>query len=44
MDPGATWEVKSIGLGDWLAVMGMKEREDSLEVSGPKLEEGVEFG
>lgn len=40
MDSGDIWEVELTGLGDWLAVMGMKEREDFLEVSGSKLEEG----
>lgn len=40
MDSGDTWEVKLTGLGDWLTVLGMKEREDFPEVSGPKLEEG----
>lgn len=43
MDSGDTWEVTLTGRGDGLSVMGMKEREDFLEVSGPKQEEGGEF-
>lgn len=43
MDFGDVREVKLIGFGDWLVVMGMKEREDFFEVFGFKLEEGGGF-
>lgn len=43
MDSGDTWEVMWTGRGDGLSVIGMKEREGFLEVSGPKQEEGGGF-